>query len=343
MKTVNIAILGAGAIAGHMADAIRRCPEIVCPWAVASRDAENAKAFAQKFGFHRSYGSYEALLQDKDVDVVYIAVPHALHSKMALMCLEAGKHVLVEKPFAANEAQARAVMELARSKGLLAAEGLWMRYLPVVKDIRKVCESGQIGDVKLVSGEIGYHLTQKRLFDPNMAGGALLDVGVYALALAGLVCGYDVRKIHSAASFIDGPVDEYNSFILEYASGQMASMSLSMTYMSSGHGTIWGSKGYIDIDDINQLTSVRVFDQDKQEIASYSGAVVENSYVFELHSLVKSLAEGRLDTPECPHQEILQRLQIMDRLRQQWGLVFPFETEAASKTLSKGGSGHETL
>lgn len=346
MKPINIAIMGAGAIAAHMADAVRRCPEIVCPYAVASRDLGRADSLAGKFGFQHSFGSYEALLADQNVDAVYIAVPHALHSQLALMCLEAGKHVLVEKPFAANEAQARAVIDLARKKGLLAAEGLWMRYLPVVRDIQNACRSGMIGNIKMVSGEIGYHLTQKRLFDPHMAGGALLDVGVYALALAGLVLGYDVKEIHSAASFIDGPVDECSSFILQYATGQMAAMNLSMTYMSSGHGTIWGDAGYIDIHDINQLDTVRVYDQSKREIACYHGAVVENSYVLELKSLVSALAEGRLDTPECPHQDILSRLRIMDRLRQQWGLVFPFESEVpplSKEAILTGGSCHEAL
>lgn len=351
MKPINIAILGAGAIATHMADAVRRCPDIVCPYAVASRNLGKADSLAREFGFRHSYGSYEALLMDRSVDVVYIAVPHALHSQMALMCLEAGKHVLVEKPFAANEAQARAVIDLARKKSLLAAEGLWMRYLPVVHDIQNACRSGMIGNIKMVSGEIGYHLTQNRLFDPHMAGGALLDVGVYALALAGMVLGYDVKELHSTAAFIDGlngagPVDECNSFILKYPTGQMAAMNLSMTYMSSGHGTIWGDAGYIDIHDINQLDTIRVYDRSKREIACYHGAVVENSYVFELKALATALAEGRLDTPECPHQDILSRIQLMDRLRQQWGLVFPFESEVPplnKKAISTGGPCHEAL
>jgi predicted dehydrogenase len=207
----------------------------------------------------------------------------------------------------------------------MAAEGIWMRYLPIVENLKTLCTNSIIGDIKMLSGEIGYHLTQERLFDPEMAGGALLDIGVYAVALAGIVFGYDVADISSHAMLTERGVDETNSFIIKYRSGKMASLSTSMTFMSTCRGTIWGSNGYADIDNINRLNNICVYDKNRREIARYTNPNVENSYVFELRSLFKALQEGRLDTPEVPHEEILQRMKLMDDIRKQWNMTYPFE------------------
>ncbi len=325
MKPFNIAILGAGAIAGHMASAVRMCPEEFRPWAVAARDEDRARAFAEEYGFARAYGSYEAMLADPEVDLVYVALPHALHCSHALMCLEAGKNVVVEKPFTANAKEAEAVIEKARAKGLMAAEGIWTRYLPNVEKIQALVASGAIGEVRMLSGEIGYHLTQPRLFDPALAGGALLDIGVYAVALAGLVFGYDVESLSTSAQLTDRGVDETNSFAFRYKGGKMAAFNTSMSYMSSCRGTIWGSQGYADIDNLNRLSTVRVFDSKNQEIVCYTNPPCENNYVYEVHALYKALQEKRLDTPQATHEEILQRMGLMDALRKAWGMAYPFE------------------
>ena len=324
MKALRVAILGAGSIAKHMAAALSLCEEMQ-PWAVAAREESRAKAFAQQHGFARYYGSYGAMLQDRDVDLVYLAVPHALHYDYAMMCLRAGKNVLLEKPFTANASQAEEVIDLARKKGLMAAECLWMGYLPVVEKIKGLCAGGRIGEVKMLSGEIGYHLTQERLFDPQMAGGALLDIGVYAVGLASIVFGCDVQKIVSSATFTRQGMDETNSFIFQYQDGRMASFSTSMTYMSDCRGTIWGSNGYAVIENVNRLNMIRVYDGAHQEIDCYTNPNVKNSYVFVLKSVYKALQEGWIDTPEASHADILQRMKMMDALRKQWNMVYPFE------------------
>lgn len=324
MKPINMAILGCGAIAKRMAAAIPLCPEVTA-YAAAARDAQRAEQFARDYGFAKAYGSYEALLADPAVELVYIAVPHALHSACALMCLRAGKNIVVEKPFTANYAQAKEVIDLAREKHLMAAEGIWMRYLPNLSNIVKACRQGMIGNVKMLTGEIGYHLTQERLFDPAMAGGALLDVGVYAVSLAGLLFGYDVEKVASCAVLTDRGVDETNSFVLQYSGGRQCSMSTSMAQMSSCRGTIWGDAGFMDISNVNSMGVVTVYDGDQNQITCFANPKVDNSYVYELRSLVKALREGRLDTPESPHEEILKRTALMDTIRGQWGMTYPFE------------------
>lgn len=323
-KPVKFAILGLGMIARHMGNAVSFVDEVI-PYAVAARDEDRAKAFAEEFGFEKYYGSYEAMLKDPEIDAVYVAVPHALHCECALMCLEAGKNVIVEKPFAANAGQAERMFAKAREKGLFCAEGLWMRYVPVAQDIRRILADGVIGEVGALTGEIGYHLTQERLFDPDMAGGALLDVGVYACALADLVFQSRIIRFTADAHFTDRSVDETTGFVLRYEDGKVATMNASMKYMTNCRGTIWGTEGFIDIDDINCLISATVYDKNKQQIARYTNREVGNCYVFELESLVRSLNEGRLDTPECPAGETIRRMKNMDEIRKQIGLVYPFE------------------
>ncbi len=323
-KSVKFAILGLGMIARHMANAISFVENVI-PYAVAARDQERADAFAKEFGFEKAYGSYEEMLKDPDIDVVYVATPHALHSKCALMCLEAGKNVIVEKPFAANAAQAKEVFDKAAEKGLFCAEGLWMRYVPVAQKIREVIASGVIGEVSLLTGEIGYHLTQERLFDPKMAGGALLDVGVYACALSNLVFRSKLTKVTADAQFTNRGVDESTGFILHYEDGKLAVLTASMKFMTNCRGTIWGTEGYIDIDDINCLISATVYNKDKQEIARYTNREVGNCYVYEVESLVKCLQEGKLVTPECPHHETMERMEAMDKVRKELNLIYPFE------------------
>ncbi|MCI1890180.1 MAG: Gfo/Idh/MocA family oxidoreductase, partial [Bifidobacterium crudilactis] len=187
-KTVNVAILGAGGIANTMARTLlamksdERYRGLINPYAVAARDGERARGFAERYGFPVSYGSYEDMVADPDVDLVYIATPHSMHAEQALMCLEAGKHLLVEKSFTANAAQAEEVFSLSESKGLLCTEAIWTRYMPSRGIINDIIDSGTIGEVTSASANLGYPITANaRLVEPELAGGALLDVGVYPL------------------------------------------------------------------------------------------------------------------------------------------------------------------
>ena len=181
---VNVAILGAGRIAHAMATTLvkmaadPRYTDLVAPYAVAARDVERAAAFAAQYGFPVSYGSYEELLADPQVDLVYIATPHSLHAEQGIMCLQAGKNILVEKSFTANAAQARELLAVAEASGLLCTEAIWTRYMPSRRMIDDIVASGVIGEVKMVDANLCYPVSGKaRMTDPMLAGGALLDVG----------------------------------------------------------------------------------------------------------------------------------------------------------------------
>lgn len=330
---MNIAILGLGAIAGQMAKAISFNPEAAA-YACASRDLDRAQKFAREYGFQKAYGSYEELLQDPAVELVYIAVPHALHADCAIRCLQAGKHVLLEKPFTATQKQAQQVIDLSREKNLFAGEGMWMKYLPMCTTIKELSENGTIGEINAMHGSIGYCLTQERLFDPEMAGGALLDVGCYTLALAGLIFGYEVEQIRSWAALTDRGIDASHGYTLQYKRNQK-SASFTNSIVSRGGCTteIRGTKGCLIIDTTNNLARVTVLDSTGKAVRTIDRQPWQNSYQYELASALASIREGRLDTPECPHNEILARMDQMDTMRRQWGMVYPFEKEAPKRTI----------
>ena len=201
---IKMAILGAGAIANKMAATITKMDEVEA-YAIAARDLDRAQAFAEAYGFTKAYGSYEEMLADEAVDLVYVAVPHSHHYKMTKLCLEAGKHVLCEKAFMVNAEQAREVLDLAKSKKLLLTEAIWTRYMPSRKIIDDIIARGEIGEVTSLTANLGYELSQiKRIWDPALAGGALLDVGVYLVNFARMVFGEDMTSVSSYAVFKDG-------------------------------------------------------------------------------------------------------------------------------------------
>ncbi len=184
---IKMAILGAGTIANKMAATITEMSTVEA-YAVAARDEDRAIAFAKEYHIAKAFGSYESMLADDAIDLVYIAVPHSHHHKVMKMCLEAGKHILCEKPFTVNANQAIEILELAKEKKLLVAEAMWTRYMPSRKIIDDIIASGIIGEVQSLTANLGYQLLDvKRIWDINLAGGALLDVGCYLLHFAKMV------------------------------------------------------------------------------------------------------------------------------------------------------------
>lgn len=201
---LKMAIMGAGSIANKMADTITKMNDVKA-YAIAARDTERAAAFAKKYGFTKFYGSYEEMLKDPEVQLVYIATPHSHHYKCAKMCLEAGKHVLCEKAFTVNAEQAKEILKLAEEKKLLLTEAIWTRYMPSRNMINKLIADGTIGEVTSLTANLGYELSEvKRIWDPQLAGGALLDVGVYLVNFASMIFGEDLEHVQSEAVFKNG-------------------------------------------------------------------------------------------------------------------------------------------
>ena len=325
MKPVKVAILGAGVIARKMAETVVGM-DTVEGCAVAARDLNRAQAFAKEFGFAKAYGSYEEMLADPEVELVYVATPHSHHCAHAKLCLEAGKHVLVEKAFTANATQAREVLELAEKKGLVAAEAIWPRYMPMADTLREICQSGIIGKVTTLTGNLGYVISNvPRLRDPALAGGALLDVGVYALTFASIVFGGDVQKVTSSAVLTDQGVDAQNSITLTYGDGRVAILNSSMLALSDRMGVLYGDRGFAIVENINNFEEIRVYDLDRKLIARHEQPKQLTGFEYELQSTVDAIRDGRLECPEMPHSEILRVMELMDGLRRDWGVRYPFE------------------
>lgn len=322
---MKFAILGPGGIARSMATAAKALPEVEL-YAVGSRTYEKAKAFAEEWGFEKAYGSYEEMLSDPQVELVYVATPHSHHYRYAKMCLEHGKHVLVEKAFTVNARQAEELIRMSEEKGLLLAEAIWTRYMPSRKMIDDLVESGVIGKVTSLTANLGYVLPHvKRLQEPELAGGALLDLGVYPINFALMVFHGQVAKVTSTAVLSPKGIDWMNSITLTFEDGRMAVLHSNMLAQPDRMGIINGDKGYMEIQNVNNCENIRVYNLDRELTASYSVPKQINGYEYELISCVKAVQEGRVECPEMPHSEILRVMRLMDGIRAEWGMKYPCE------------------
>lgn len=319
---IKMAILGAGAIANKMAATITKMDEVEA-YAIAARDLDRAQAFAEAYGFTKAYGSYEEMLADEAVDLVYVAVPHSHHYKMTKLCLEAGKHVLCEKAFMVNAEQARDVLALAKSKKLLLTEAIWTRYMPSRKIIDDIIARGEIGEVTSLTANLGYELSQiKRIWDPALAGGALLDVGVYLVNFARMVFGEDMTSVSSYAVFKDG-VDMIDSIVMTFEGGKTATMQCNVNAVLNRTGCIFGTKGYLEITNINNPEEIKVYNEEYQEVRTYAVPEQITGYEYEVEACVRAIESGSLECPQMPHAETIQVMEIMDGIRKSWGYEIP--------------------
>lgn len=322
---VKMGILGAGNIASTMAATIRELDSVEC-YAVGARDLGRAEAFAAKYGFVKAYGSYEELVKDPEVALVYIATVHSQHFQHIKLCLEHGKHVLCEKAFTLNEKQAAEVFAMAKEKGLLLTEAIWTRYLPMRKRLEDVLASKMIGEPYMLTANLGYVASQKeRITSPHLGGGALLDLGVYPLNFASMVFGDDVEQITGTAVKNDAGVDMQNSMTLTYKDGKMAVLNSSAMGLSDRRGVIYGDQGYIEVLNINNCEEIRVYDLNHSLVAAYDRPEQISGYEYEVEACVYAIQRGETECSQMPHEESLRMMRWMDELRRQWGVVFPME------------------
>ncbi len=322
---MRIGILGAGNIAGIMAATLTRM-EGVEKTAVASRDLGRAEDLRAQYGFKKAYGSYEELAQDKEVELIYIATPHSHHYMHIRLCLEHGKHVLCEKAFTVNEAQAAEVFALARRKGLLLTEAIWTRYVPMRGIIDEVLGSGVIGRPHMLTANLGYVISGKeRISRPELAGGALLDVGVYTLNFAAMVFGTELESIRGSAVMNERGVDMQNSITLTYKDGRMAVLNSSAMGLSDRRGVIYGDKGYMEVENINNPQSITVYDLKRNMIRHIDAPGQISGYEYEVEESIRAIERGEVECAQMPHAESLRMMRWMDELRGQWGLKYPME------------------
>jgi predicted dehydrogenase len=320
--TMKLAILGAGSIAIKMANTIAPM-ENVESYAVAARDLGRAKAFADQYGFKKAYGSYEEMLRDKEIDLVYIATPHSHHFEHAKMSLMAGKNVLCEKSFTVTAEQARTLFALAEEKKLLITEAIWTRYMPSRKMIDDIIKSGVIGEVTSLTANLSYELDGvERLWTPELAGGALLDLGVYTINFSRMVFGENMTDISASAVFKNG-VDMTDSITMVFDGDKVATTQTSAYAAGDRRGAIFGTKGFIEVTNINNPEEIKVFDMEYKEIASYLPPKQITGYEYEVEACERAIANGDLECPEMPHAETIKILEIMEDIRRSWGYEIP--------------------
>ena len=324
---MNIAIIGAGTIARNMAKTLRGMKargQNVELYAIAARDLDRAQAFAQEEGFVKAYGSYREMLEDDQVELVYIATPHSHHAEHMKLCIEYGRPILCEKPFTGNARQAEEVLRMAEEKGVFVTEAIWTRYMPSRGIINDLLASGIIGEPKVLNANLAYAMENKeRILKPELAGGALLDLGVYTLNFASMIFGDDVERMESAVQMYPTGVDFTENISLYYKDGRSAHLISSAAARMDRRGVVSGAKGYLTVNNVNNPTVIEVFDDNDQLLKHVDVPEQITGFESQVEACMRALEAGQLECPEMPHEETVKIMEIMDGIRKSWGYDIP--------------------
>ena len=326
MINFKVGIMGAGRIAGTIADTLNELDAFET-YAIASRNAERAAAFSKEHQVKKFYGSYEELVQDPDVELIYIATPHSNHAELAKLCLNAGKPVLVEKAFSYDAKSTEEVLKLSEEKGIFCGEAMWIRFMPMYRLMTEYIQKGAIGHVTNITCSLGYYLLKdKRVTSPELAGGALLDLGVYPLNLISRFYGPDSPMVGSTCAKLDTGVDAQETLQFAYKGGRCANAFVTLMYQPDNNAKIYGDRGYIEIDNINCPETFRIYTSNHNLVLETKKPERQTTgYEFEFIAARDAIIQGRTECPEMPHSETLRIMQICDSLRQTWQIKFPME------------------
>ena len=317
-------ILGCGSIARKFATGLQSLDDAELV-ALGSRSQENADKFADEFPAEHRHASYEDLASNPDVDAIYVATPHPFHLQNSILCLRNKKPVLCEKPFTINKAQAEELVGIAREEQVFLMEAIWSRCLPLLTKVRQMIAEGAIGEVRMVQADFGFRANVNpdgRLFNPELGGGGLLDVGIYAISFATMILGLP-KSIVSAADIGETGVDEHAAMILKYPGGQLALLATGIRTRTPHEATILGTDGYIRLNSWwNGTSGVINRGNDTEDISeTYEG----NGYNFEAAEVARCVREGKLESDIIPHEESIAIMGILDDIRAQWNLKYPME------------------
>lgn len=323
MKKVRWGIVGPGCIAHKFAEAVKNvdCASLT---AVASRTEKNATAFAGKYDIPNVFGSYEEMASSDVIDAVYISTPHPFHKVCTELFLNAGKHVLCEKPLCVNAGQATELMQCAQRNGVFLMEAMWTRFLPAIKDICDLVQGGAIGEVLSVKADFCYFSTpeeEAKLFQNHMAGGSLLDVGVYGLHFVSLLLGNSPENI-LAFSHVQNGVDIHTNVLLKYKGGAIADISSAIGLSKPETAYIYGTMGYICIPHFygaNEYT-LYVGGEENHVQKPYMG----NGFEEEIYEACRCIKDGRLQSDILPLSDSIEIIKQMDCIREQIGVNYPF-------------------
>jgi predicted dehydrogenase len=328
MQEIRWGIIGCGGIANTFASSLGALDHGIL-LAGASRTGGRAEDFAEKHDLTRSYSDYEALVADPDIDAVYVATTHNFHYENVRLCLEYGKHVLCEKPFTINTAEARKLVDLARSRNLFLMEGLWTRFLPTIIHLQELLAEDAIGEVQSVFATFFLDLDfprEHRLRNKALAGGALLDLGVYPINMASLVFGQQPLTIESAVNLDeDTGVDAISYYFFDYGRRRRAVLSASYTQAAPNEALICGTEGFIRLPHFHGAKELQLYRSGQApEVLEFPYGEGAN-FKYEIAHAMECIAAGKMESDIMPLAETLAVMETMDTLRAQWSLTYPGE------------------
>lgn len=296
--------------------------------AVGSRTQSSAERFANAFGIAKAHGSYEALAADPEVDIIYIATPHPQHVSAAKLALNAGKHILVEKPFTLNASEAAEIVNLAQAKGLVVLEAMWTRFLPHMRRIHEILAAGAIGEVRSLTADHRQKLPddpKHRLNALELGGGALLDLGIYPISFAWDVLGKPAA-IRATATFRETGADAQVATLFQYASGAIATTLSSSDSAGPNRAAIVGTKGRIEIDRVwYSPTSFRLYNNDNEVIETFDQPIQGRGMQFQADEAERLINAGLTAGDILPPSQTVAIMGTLDEVRRQIGLRYPTE------------------
>lgn len=323
MKKLNWGILGTGWIATEMGDALNRVNGEI--YAVCDVTLEAAKRYADKYHVQKAYGSADEMINDDNVDIVYIATPHNLHYRFLIQSLKAGKHVFCEKAITVNDQQLEEAVAIAKEKDLVICDGVTLFHMPLFKKLKDIVDSGVIGKVKMVQVNFGsckeYDVTN-RFFSKELAGGALLDIGVYATSFARYFMDSKPNTVLTTANYFETGVDETSGIILRNPEGQMAVMALTMRAKQPKRGVVAGELGYIEVNNYPRGDKATITYTNDGRVETIELGDTQKALDYEVKDMQDYIFNH---TGEQNLQYIRDVMATLTDIRKQWGMVYPFE------------------
>ncbi|MGM0566959.1 MAG: Gfo/Idh/MocA family protein [Bacteroidota bacterium] len=327
-RKIKWGIIGLGQIAHKFAADLMLSNDAVLH-GVASRELNKARLFAKKFKSIKHYDSYEALANDSDIDVIYIATPHVFHFENTMMCLRKGKAVLCEKPMGMNADEVNIMVQEAKSRNLYLMEGIWTRFIPATEKLIEILNQKIIGEVFSVRADFGFKgdfNPESRLYNKKLGGGSLLDIGIYPVYLSLLTLGI-AKDLKAMARMTQTGVDSYCSMLFNYENGSKAILESTTEANTPTEAFIYGSKGSIKLHSrfhhTEKLTISRNGEKEILDI-KYEG----NGYIHEIKEANRCLINQEVESPKLPLKTSLNLISLIDRVKEEIGLKYETKTDA---------------
>lgn len=322
----NWGVIAPGRIAHTFAQSLTAVPDGRL-YAVASTDPARAKAFAETYSAEKSFGSYEGLVNDPEVDAVYIASPHRFHYEQAVLALQAGKPVLCEKPLAVNLGEGSKLIELARQKNVFLMEALWSRFFPLYGQLRERINAGEIGDIRLIHSTFCFKADrnpQERWLNPELAGGVMLDIGIYNVMLSHFLIGCHPQQVLASGLVGETGVDETVSAILDYGEGVLSTFHASFNVQAENTMRVWGTEGHIQIaPNFWSTTQATITRGDKKVVLNLP--FESNGFEYQVMEAQRCIQAGLVESENMSHSDSLETMKVLDRVREILGVRYPFE------------------